>query len=107
VGGDAYPLSRIDFVYSRQDQFKRHMERIWAWCKENRSYGSRLGQLAFLDMRTVPGLQAADLLVYEFRHAYHLKDTRPDLAKRFPWRRVLEHQESNDCKTLKYLTRWA
>jgi hypothetical protein len=100
------PLLPLDFVYSRQDDFKRMMRRWWSWAKIERDYGQDLGILAFRDMRGAPGLQAADLLAYELRHYYHLKDTRPELGIRFPFRMILEHQGWMNAHTLKYLPGW-
>jgi hypothetical protein len=65
---EAFPGERVDFLYSRQDDFKSKMRSIWNFKKETSDYGKRLGTLTFRDMREAPGLQAADLLVYEFRH---------------------------------------
>lgn len=101
-----YPLSAIDFIYSRQDEFRKSMKRLWEFSRGYRDYGPALGILEFQDMRTVPGLQAADLLVYEFRHFYHLKDRRPDLKMRVPFRRLIEHQNELHVRRLKYLPGW-
>ena len=62
--------------------------------------------LDFQDMRTVPGLQAADLLAWELRHVYHLKETRPDLGLRLPYRLLIEHQKWTHSQTLKFLPGW-
>lgn len=102
----ALPFEPVDFVYSRQDEFRKMMRRAWAHAKEAESYGRRLGVLEFQDMRDVPGLQAADLLGWEFRHYYHLKAKRPELSLRFPFEMLLRHQEWVQSKTLKYLPGW-
>ncbi len=102
----AFPGDRLDMVYSRQDDFKKMMRGLWRWSQENREYGPSLGTLDFQDMRDVPGLQVADLLVYEFRHYYHLRETRPDLDLRLPFRVMLEHQKVLGVKMLKYLPYW-
>jgi hypothetical protein len=101
-----YPLSNIDLVYSHQDDFKKKMRSHWEFARGFREYGPALGVIEFQDMRTVPGLQAADLLVYEFRHFYHLKDMRPGLSMRVPFRSLISHQQELHSKTLKYLPGW-
>jgi hypothetical protein len=105
-GEYAFPGEPVDFVYSRQDDFKRMMRKWWVRAKEERDYGQRLGLLEFQDMRTVPGLQAADLLAWEFQHFYHLRDTRPDLPMRYPYRFLVEHQEWGHSHTMKFLPGW-
>lgn len=106
LSGNAFPGEPVDFLYSRQDEFKRMMRRWWQFAKRTRGYGPRLGVLDFQDMRTVPGLQAADLLAWEFRHYYHLRDTHPDLRMRFTFRNLIEHQLWSQTKMLKYLPGW-
>lgn len=100
------PTEKADFVYSLQDEFKTKMRQLWDFSKTYRPYGRRLGALAFRNMRDTPGLQAADLLAYEFRHYYHLRETRPDLGIRYPFRRLLEHQQAFNSRRLRYLPDW-
>ncbi len=100
------PGERIDFVYSQPDDFKSKMQSLWNFSKGYRDYGDFLGRLSFADMRSVAGLQAADLLVYELRHLYHLRDTRPDLGPRLPYRVLMAHQDAVGAQRLKYLPRW-
>lgn len=83
------------------------MRWLWRNAKEYRRYCDRLGVLTFQNMRTVPGLQAADLLAYELRHYYHLRDTRPDLRIRYPFKRILAHQERMHARRLHYISPWA
>jgi hypothetical protein len=65
-----------------------------------------LGTLEFQDMRVTPGLQAADLIAYEFRHYYDLRETRPDLPVRFPLRTILDHRPVDAPVLMKYLPEW-
>lgn len=99
-------VSPIACLYSQQDEFKRHLTGLWAAAKANKSYGERLSDLRFGDMRDVPGLQAADLLAWEFRHYYHLRRTRPDLRVRVPFQVLIEHQLAQGIKRLKFLPGW-
>src|SRR5260221_528681 len=101
-GGDAFPGQGVDFVYSAQDEFSPTFRRYWAFAKQHKDFGRSLGVLEFHDMRDEPGLQAADLLAWEFRHFYHLKDTRPDLPMRLPFEYLIEHQKWNNTKRLQY-----
>jgi hypothetical protein len=101
-----FPGDKVDFVYSRQDEFSSKMRSLWQFSKSYRSYGTSLGVLDFQEMKDVPGLQAADLLAYELRHLYHRRDTKPGEGPRFPMRKIFEHQEVLHAKRLKYLPAW-
>jgi hypothetical protein len=103
---DLFPGERVHFIYSRQDDFKRHMKLMWTFAKDNLPVARKLGVLEFQDMRDVPGLQATDLLAYEIRHLYHLRDTRPDLNPRFPYRVLMAHQQTLGAQMFKFLPRW-
>ena len=103
---EVFPGQGVDFVYSAQDEFSRKFRQYWDFAKKNKDFGRNLGMLEFHDMRDEPGLQAADLLAWEFRHFYHLRDTRPDLPLRLPFDYLLEHQGWNNTQRLKYLPAW-
>jgi hypothetical protein len=105
-GQDAFVGQGVDFIYSEQDEFAARFRQYWNFAKKNKDFGRNLGVLEFHDMRQEPGLQAADLLAWEFRHFYHLRDTRPDLGLRLPFDHLLEHQAWNNTKRLKYLPGW-
>lgn len=66
----------------------------------------RLDTLTFEDMRTTPGLQAADLLAYELKRFYKNKVTRPDIQLRWPMRDILLQQHVLRVHMLKYLPWW-
>ena len=100
------PGEKLDFVYSRQDQFRARMSKMWEKSRQVPEYGKDLRTLAFNDMRTTPGLQAADLLVYEYRHYYHLRDTRPELRVRHPFRVLLDNDVRNGGVMLNYMPGW-
>lgn len=101
-----FPGEKLDFVYSRQDEFRRHLRGIWDYSQKHRDYGHVLGKLAFLDMRDEPGLQVADIYAWEFRHFFHLKDTRPELPLRYPFKRLLDEQLALNSRRLLYLPQW-
>jgi hypothetical protein len=105
-GGEGFVGQGVDFVYSEQDEFAAKFRQYWNFAKKNKDFGRNLGVLEFHDMRQEPGLQAADLLAWEFRHFYHLRDTRPDLGLRLPFDYLLVHQQWNNTKRLKYLPGW-
>jgi len=103
-------LNYVNCVYSRQDDFARILKSVYSRCKDGGISSPTLRSLTFEDMRTTAALQAADLFAYEFRHYLHLRETRPDLSIRYPYRRILEHQRNIfpgvDFRGLKYLPGW-
>jgi hypothetical protein len=103
---ETFPGEKLQFVYSRQDDFASKMRWLWNHAQRERHYGASLGDLRFADMRDVPGLQAVDLLAYEFRHHYHLRDARPDLPMRIPLARLITHQQRLGAHMLKYIPEW-
>ena len=106
VAEGGFPGERLSFIYSQQDEFKAQMTRYWNHAKAQTDYGSELGILSFQSMKKVPGLQAADLLAWEIRHFYHLREVRPDLPMRYPLRMLVGHQRRLDHRKLKYLPGW-
>lgn len=97
----------IWLVYSLQDEFKKHIKRFWRVLKAYGPFGQHLcPEPSFQNMRTTYGLQAADLLAWEFRHLYHLKRTRPELNMRHTLERLLEHQQRQAFYSLKFLPPW-
>ncbi len=101
-----FPGEKIDFVYSRQDDFSHHLKGIWQFSQQHREYGGVLGKLAFVDMRNEPGRQVADIFAWEFRHFFHLRETRPELPLRYPFRKILDGQLSLHSRRLVYLPQW-
>jgi hypothetical protein len=97
---------KTDVIYSRQDEFRSRIRTLYDYMSKNTQDGSLLGVLSFQDMRTVPGLQLADLVAYELRHYYHLKATRPELPVRFPFGRIAEHQRGLGAGMFKFVTGW-
>src|SRR5438105_13118509 len=99
-----YPLSRIDVIYSQQGQCQRHMKGLWEFSKGYGDYGPALGKW---NVRICEQFQASRRQTCSFMNsgtsATHLKDTRPDLGPRYPWQRIVLHQEEMHAKRLKYL----
>jgi hypothetical protein len=98
---------KVQMVFSRQDEFSAMASKLWNVMAEHIDVKERMGSLEFQDMRTVPGLQVADLLAYEFRHFYHLRQTRPGSRSRWAFREIVRHQrEAYNARMLKYLPNW-
>jgi hypothetical protein len=100
---EARPDNRVRIVYSLQDEFKGKFEGLYRTLR--RRY-PRLDALTFGDMRTTPGLQAADLLAYELKRFYKNKVTRPEIPLRWPMRNILLQQHALRVHMLKYLPWW-
>lgn len=98
---------KVQMVFSRQDEFRAKATKLWNVMTEHIDVNERMGALEFQDMRIVPGLQAADLLAYEFRHFYHLRKAKPHLPPRWAFREIVSHQRSvHGAHMLKYLPSW-
>jgi hypothetical protein len=101
------PGTRVRMVFSQQDEFGAKAHHLWEVMRDEIDVSERMESLAFQDMRAVPGLQAADLLAYEFRHYYHLRRTRPELAPRWAFMEIVQHQRTAyNAYKLKYLPAW-
>jgi hypothetical protein len=100
------PTERVDVIYSRQDEFRRRFEGMFRLWKATSEDGRSLGRLEFQDMRDVPGLQLADLVVYECTHYYHLRAHRPELKPRYPFLKLCEHQLQLKSGGFKYIPGW-
>ncbi len=97
----------VQMVFSRQDEFRAMASKLWNVMAEHIDVNERMASLEFQDMRTVPGLQAADLLAYEFRHFYHRRQTKPDTPSRWAFKEIVRHQwEAHGARMLKYLPNW-
>jgi hypothetical protein len=94
---------RVRIIYSQQDEFSGKFERLYRVLQRG---NTRLDALTFEDMRTTPGLQAADLLAYELKRFYKNKVTRPDIPLRWPMRNILLQQHALRVHMLKYLPWW-
>jgi hypothetical protein len=94
---------RVRISYSQQDEFRGRFEDLYRVLR--RRY-QRLDTLTFEDMRTTPGLQAADLLAYELKRFYKNRVTRPDIPLRWPMRNILLQQHVLRVHMLKYLPWW-
>jgi hypothetical protein len=101
-----FPGERTEVIYSRQDEFAPMLRKLFRYATEHWQDGGNLGVLEFQDMRTVPGLQLADLVAYELRHYYHLKHSRPELAIRVPFRRIIDHQQAQGAGMFRNLPAW-
>jgi hypothetical protein len=101
------PGTRVRMIFSRQDEFGPKAGQLWAAMREEIDVRDRMESLTFQDMRAVPALQAADLLAYELRHYYHLRRTRPELAPRWAFIKIVQHQRMvYNAYRLKYLPSW-
>lgn len=101
------PSTRVRMIFSKQDALSGMARRLWDVMASAIDVKERMESLAFQDMRAVPALQAADLLAYEFRHYYHLRRTRPELAPRWAFVEIVRHQRTAyNAHRLKYLPGW-
>ena len=97
----------VQMVFSQRDEFRAMARKLWNVMAEHIDVKERMGSLEFKDMRGEPALQAADLLAYEFRHYYHLRKTRPELAPRWAFVEIVQHQRTAyNAYRLKYLPGW-
>lgn len=94
---------RVRIIYSQQDEFRGKFQQLYRVLQRREP---RLDTLTFADMRTTPGLQAADLLAYELKRFYKNKVTRPDIPLRWPMRKILLQQHVLRVHMLKYLPWW-
>jgi tetratricopeptide (TPR) repeat protein len=80
----------ISFVFGRQDEYRKHAGRIYRFYKGNRRWA---GIRSTIDMRgdakTVPGLQAADLVAFELAKTWSARNKDSDAPSR-PAFHVLE-----------------
>lgn len=95
--------TRVRMVYSQQDEFAGSARQLF---NVMRGRNVRIGELQFADMRTSPGLLAADLLSFEFARFYRNRRTRPDLPMRWPLRQMLRQQRVLNIHYLKTVPRW-
>jgi hypothetical protein len=93
----------VRMIYSQQDEFAGSARQLFDVLRRR---NPRIGELQFADMRTVPGLQAADLLSFEFARYYRNKRTRPELPMRWPLRQILRQQRILNIHYLKTVPRW-
>jgi hypothetical protein len=99
---------KTDLIYSLQDEFGGRLRQLYEYMVKHDPDGSLvLGVLSFQDMRDVPGLQLADLVAWELRRYYHNKATRSELAWRYPFRRIMEHQLAQGIGLCRHVTGWA
>lgn len=110
IGLNAYrdfPGMKTDVVYSQQDEFGSMLEKLYLAERDFRREGALLGRLQFSDMRSSPGLQLADLVAYELRHYYHLRQSKPSVAVRYPFKRICDHQRGpNGLGMFLYIPGW-
>ncbi|HXE31667.1 MAG TPA: DUF3800 domain-containing protein [Terriglobales bacterium] len=89
VEADRQENERVNFIFERQDEFKKVAEARFDEMKEPGgiwSRSARLGEIAFSRRTTIPGIQAADLLAYEaFKHLENMHfrpELRPEWTRR-------------------------
>ena len=100
------PDVKVKMIYSQQDEFGASAAELWEIMRGTIDFRRRMGSLEFADMRTVPGLQAADLLAFELRRYYLNKRNRPDLKMRWPLRQILIQQHILGIHYIKLLPKW-
>jgi hypothetical protein len=93
-------------VFSQQDEFAPTAERLWNHLRERVGFEPGLDEISFEDMRSSPGLQAADLLVYELRHFYNRRRSEPKSTPRWPFKHIVMDQRSRGHQLLKFLPSW-
>jgi hypothetical protein len=101
-----FPGDHVNIVYSAQDEFSRSFRKVFDLMKTTTTDGRRLGVLEFQDMRRSPGLQLADLVAYEMRHYYQLRQDKPSLGVRYPFKVLCEHQLRLKAGLFKYIPQW-
>ena len=101
-----FPGDHVNIVYSQQDEFGSSFRKIFELMKKTTQDGERLGVLALQDMRSSPGLQLADLVASEMRHYYPLRQDKPHLAVRYPFRVLCEHQLRLKGDLFKFIPQW-
>jgi hypothetical protein len=98
---------KIRVVFSLQDDFGPKLRKLWTALQQRSKVLSTKAELQFDDMRQTPGLQAADLLAYELRHFYDMRQKRPADISRWPFRALVWHQyRVLGTRMLKYLPLW-
>jgi len=98
---------KVEMVFSQQDQFSPMARKLWNAMADYIDVKARMGSLEFQDMRAIPGLQAADLLAYEFRRFYQLRKTKPGNPARWAFKEIVRHQQdAYGARRLKYLPGW-
>jgi hypothetical protein len=98
---------QIRSVFSQQDEFGGKLRLLWDSLRAKRGEFEKLEPIEFADMREVPGLQAADVLAYELRHFYHLRQTKPQNKPRWPFQQIVRYQRRVlGASMLKYLPGW-
>lgn len=98
---------KVEMVFSQQDQFSPMARKLWNAMASYIDVKERMGSLEFQDMRAIPGLQAADLLAYEFRRFYQLRKTKPGNPARWAFKEIVQHQQdAYGARMLKYLPAW-
>jgi hypothetical protein len=96
----------VNLVYSELDEFRTQFRGLFNIRKRTSYDAKHFGSLEFQNMRTVPGLQLADLVAYELTHFYYSKDTRPEASVREPLRRLCENGPARRSGTFRFVPYW-
>jgi hypothetical protein len=93
----------VRMVCSQQGEFAGSARELFEMMRiRNR----RLGSLDFADMRTCSGLQAADLLAFEFARYYRNQRTAPHIPMRWSFKQLLLQQRILNIQYLKLIPAW-
>jgi hypothetical protein len=100
------PELKVKMIFSRQDEFSGLAEKLYAVMAKTIDTKDRLGGLEFQNMRTVPGLQAADVLAYEVCRYYKGKAKNPKKPMRWPLKQILIPQAVYGAAFIRFIPRW-
>lgn len=97
---------KVKMVFSQQDAFGPQAQQLWHLMRQTIDIRKRFDVFEFANMRSVPGLQAADLLAFELRRYYQNKVSRPDLDVRWAFRQILWQQRAYGTRYIKFFPKW-
>lgn len=101
------PGEVANVVFSRQDEFGGGASMLHDVLLRHSDVRERLGNLRFEEMTSFPGLQAADLLSYEWRLFVEQRAASGEAMARWPIRQLARHQrEATGARMMKFLPTW-
>lgn len=96
----------VRMTFSQQDEFSGKAKRLYEVMKTSYWSGRRFGELKFENMRGVPGLQAADVLVYELCKYYKIKAVNSSKEMRHSFRQIMIQQRAFGTRRMRFLSYW-